>query len=303
MTTPLPMLPTDQFEPGLLSFRDVSEARQDRSYADTGFIIDELSDRAPWTLSLLYNDGAALSISLELMSFETLAGSKVTIFRRHKASGRIIPCQLAQGDRRFMDPQFRHKPWKEVVQCVVPPRFDPALTPSIMTVLNQQQMLQFASGVLRVIQLQLMNPVLFGWSSRAAAEGAAGRAILRSLAPRSASIAADATALSEQVFAQVGRFQVNRFQQFLEAARRLSLMKDVPPQVKADALEAIAGRLGLEVGGRSVALGGRILIVAKDARSALQIAADGSITFGRLRLGANATLEIINPTAIRALSL
>jgi hypothetical protein len=154
-------------------------------------------------------------------------------------------------------------------------------------------------GVLNVLKLQLMNPVLFGWAPAAEADSA-GSAALRLLSRRAAVAASgDAAALSARLFSEVSTLPVNRFLQFLEGARRLSLMA-VPPQVKADAIELLAQRLGLEVGGRAVVQGGRILIVAKDARTALQVATDGSVTFGRVKMSGG-VIDIVDPAPIRAL--
>lgn len=288
-------MPEDQFEPGIITFDSAQLAQVDRSYVDSGIILDQLSDKAPWFFSVLYEDGGAISIPLELMFFEGLKGPTATIYRRHKQSGRIIPCQVLQSDPRFNDPNNAKLSWIDVIQRVVPPRFDPSLTPTIITLLNQEQTIQLTLGFLKVIRLQLLNPVLFGWNPGAAAEGTA----LRSLG-RVTTISADAATLGERFAAEVSGLQGNALQKFLEAVRRLSLLRGVPQQVKADAVVEIAKRLGLEVGGQSAVSGGRILIAAKDARTALQVAADGSITFGRARIVGNA-IEIVNPTPIRPL--
>ena len=300
MANSIPAMPPGMFEEGLVSFPSVAEASRDPLYIDSGFILDELSDHAPWTLSLLYGDGGALSIPLEVMFFEPLKGAKITVFRRHKASGRIIPCQISLDDPSLRDSSLNKLPADEVMRRIVPPRFDPTLTPSITATLNLEQNIFLTLGFLKVIQLQLMNPVLFGWAPGAAADGASSAA-LRGLARRSAVVTVDATTLAARVGSEVSSLPVNRFQQFLEAARRISLA-GASPATKADAIEAVAQRLGLEVGGRSAMQGGRILIVAKDAKTALQIAADGSVSFGRV-VRNGAVLDIAEPVTIRALKL
>jgi hypothetical protein len=60
----------------------------------------------------------------------------------------------------------------------------------------------------------------------------------------------------------------------------------------------MAKRLGLEVGAQAAAKGGRILLIAKDGKTALQIAFEGTISFGRF---STKTLDIVNPVAIRPL--
>ena len=301
MANTIPAMIPGLFEEGLLSFPSVAEASRDPLYVDSGFILDQLSDHAPWTLSLLYGDGGGLSIPLELMSFESLKGPKLTVFRRHKASGRIIPCQILQDDPSLRDSSLNNLSAEEVMRRLVPPRFDPVLTPSIIATVNLEQNIFLTLGFLKVIQLQLLNPMLFGWSAAATADGA-GSIALRALARRGAVVTADGTTPAARVGSEVSSLPVNRFQQFLEAARRISLAGGVSPSAKADAIEAIAQKLGLEVGGRSAMQGGRILLVAKDARTALQVAADGTVSFGRVTINGG-VLDIVEPTAIRALKL
>jgi hypothetical protein len=88
------------------------------------------------------------------------------------------------------------------------------------------------------------------------------------------------------------------FQRYLEFARRLSAVAGLSAKAKADLLVSAAARLGLDVGGQALMKGGRILVIAKDGKTALQVAMDGTITFGRFN---TATLDIANPTVIRTL--
>lgn len=289
-------MPDSQFEPGMLSFTGLSDAQQDRMYVDRDILLDDLTGKAPWFYSILYRDGAAISIPLELMFYEEIKGATATVFRRHKLTGRIIPCQISMDDPKFKDKQNEKLSWQDVVTKVVPPRFDPVLTPNIINYLNQQQMISLSLGILQVINLQLYNPVLFGWA--AAAENATARTALSALARRVAS--EDAVKLGERLAAEVSGMEGNAFQRFLEAVRRLGLVRGVTAQVKADAVQVIAKQFELEVGGQSAASGGRILIAAKDARTMLQVANDGSIMFGRCRI-VGATLEIVDAVPIRPL--
>jgi hypothetical protein len=59
----------------------------------------------------------------------------------------------------------------------------------------------------------------------------------------------------------------------------------------------IAKELGLDVGGQSAAAG-KVIVAAKDGRTALQVAAHSSITFGRVRI-VGVRVEIVNPLPIR----
>ena len=298
MSNSVPVMIPGQFEEGLLPFPNVDMARRDPAYVDSGVIRDEMSQQAPWTFSLLYGDGGALSIPLELMWFESLTGPRITVFRRHKASGRVIPCQILQNDPILRDSSLATLPWQDVLLRAVPPRFDPLLSPWIIAELNLSQTIYMALGVLNVIKLQLANPVLFGWSPAATAESTASAALLRSIARRSVVATADATALTGRLFGEVSSLPATSLQKFLEGARRLSLISGVSPEMKADAIQLLAKRLGLEIGGQSVMEGGRIVIAAKDGRTALQIAIDGAITFGRTQFVAKG-IDILNPTTIR----
>jgi hypothetical protein len=297
MGTGTVVMPDRQFEPGLIPFNQIGDAQLDRMYVDTGIILDELTDHAPWFFSVLYNDGAAISIPLELMFYEGLKGATATLYRRHKRSGRIIPCQISQDDPGFKNPTDASMSWQDVLLRVVPPRFDPVLTPNIINFLNQEQMISLSLGILKVINLQLYNPVLFGWSASAVAESTAGKTVLSAIARRAA-ITVDATTLGERLATEVAGLDAKALQKFLEAVRRLGMTRGVPPQVKADAIEVIARELGLDVGGQSMGAGGKILVAAKDGRTALQVAADGSITFGKATI-VGLKLQIVNPIPIR----
>lgn len=188
-------MPDGQFDPGLLSYSRSVDAQSDQMYVDRDILLDELTDRAPWFFSILYNDGGAISIPLELMFYEPLKGPTATVFRRHKQTGRVIPCQISLDDPKFKDKRNDKLSWQDVVTRVVPPRFDPALTPTIINYLNQEQMISFSLGVLKVIKLQLYNPVLFGWG--ASAESAAAKTTLGALAKRV--VTQDAAALGERL--------------------------------------------------------------------------------------------------------
>src|SRR5918996_750085 len=98
-------------------------------------------------------------------------------------------------------------------------------------------------------------------------------------------------AMGERLSAIVSALPGTRFQHYLEFARRLSLIPRLTFQQKANLLQTFAPRFGLDVGGQARMPGGRILLVAKDGKTAFQIAADGRITFGRFNLQ---TLDVVN---------
>jgi hypothetical protein len=109
----------------------------------------------------------------------------------------------------------------------------------------------------------------------------------------------NAATVGKRLFDEVSGLAGTGLQRFLEFARRLSFVRGLSPDGKASLLLEYAARFGLDVGSRVAMPGGRILLIAKDARTALQIAADGTITFGRF---STKTLDIVNPVAIRPLA-
>lgn len=288
------------FEPGVVN---LSNAQADPLWVDRDIINYELSETEPWTFTVLYADGSVLTIPLTVMSFQPLTGASLTLLRRHRRTGRIVPFQVSQDDPRLReparDPNLRSRSSQEILTRAVPPRFDPRLTPTIMNALNEAQITFAATGILNVASLRLLSPLGLGWGPRAAASSPARVALRRlSLQRGAVAVGTNAAAVGERLFAEVSRLGGTGLQRFLEFARRLSMVPGLTPQAKAALLERFAARFGLDVGGQIAKEGGRILLLAKDGKTAFQIAADGSITFGRFNLQ---TLDIMNPTAIRPL--
>jgi hypothetical protein len=274
---------------------------QDARWVESGIFNYDLTTSVPYTFSLLYTDGAVLSIPLTLMFFEPLptASGTLLFMRRHRGSGKNIPFQISQTDPRLRDPSLKALPYQQALEKIAPPRFDTKLTPKIMAMVNELQAIYMVTGFLHVFEWQLLNPLIAGWAPAAVESDAVRLAFTRMALRRGAQVVAeDAVAVGERLLAEVGAVRGTGLQRFLELARRLSAVKGLNPQAKADLLMSMARRLGLDVGGQATVKGGRILLVAKDAKSALQIAADGTITFGRFSIE---TLDIVNPAAIRPL--
>jgi len=291
--------PIADFEPGMVQFPSLYAAQSDRAWVERDVLNYDLTTSPPYTFTVLYTDGAILSIPLTAMSFASIPANEasVLLFRRHKSTGRLIPFQTTQSDSRLRDPSVMSLPAGQGFARTVPPRFDPHLTPRLMAMVNEAQMIYMATGFLRVFELQLMNPVAFGWSAAAAPTTAARSALGRLALRRALSVAPDAAAVGERLLGEVSGLGGAGFQRYLEFARRLSAVARISPQAKADLLVSLAPRFGLEVGGQAVVTGGRILVVAKDARSAFQIALDGTIKFGEFN---KVTLDITRATTIRA---
>jgi hypothetical protein len=295
------MDPINDFEPGILSFPSLEAAQRETTWVENEVLNYDLSTNQPYTFTLLYLDGGVLGIPLTFMSFAPIATNTaaVMLFRRHKTSGRIVPFQTTQSDPRLRDPSLGRLPAGDAMIRAVPPRFDPRLTPTLMAWLNEAQMIYMATGFLRVMQLQLLNPLAWGWSAAAAPTNATRNALARlSLRRGTQVIVQDGAAVGERLLGEVAGLNGTGLQRYLEFARRLSATTGLSPQAKADLLMSVAPRLGLDVGGQAVVSGGRILLIAKDGKTAFQIDLDGTITFGRFN---TATLDIANATTIRPL--
>jgi hypothetical protein len=293
--------PATDFEPTNLAYKQLAAAQGDPKWVERDVLNYDLGTQAPYLFSVLYRDGGVLVIPLTVMFFEPLDRKQGTVlmFRRHKSTGRVVPFQISMADPRLRDPALASMPSDQAFARALIPRFDPVLTPSLVAMLNEAQAIYMATGFLKVFQLQLMNPLLMGWSAAATPTATARTALARLTVRRAAqTMAADAAGVGERIFGEVAGANGNSFQRFLELARRLSNTPGLSPQAKADLLAKLAPRLGIDIGSNAAMQGGRILMIAKDGRTALQIALDGTISFGRFNL---ATLDIVNAVPIRPL--
>lgn len=157
------------FEPGILPAQD---ARRDPAWVEFEIARDHLSDTAPWTYTLTYTDGATLVIPLEQVFNERLPGATITVFRRHKASRRIVPCVLSQDDQRLKALSSVPVGDFGAVADLAVPRFDTTTAPRIVSLLNAAQMIWAAIGMLKVMQLQTMNPLMGGGMASGSRAGA-----------------------------------------------------------------------------------------------------------------------------------
>lgn len=146
----------------------------------------ELSEEAPWTFSLYYGDGSRLVIPLSHIWFGPPERPVATLFRRHKETGRLVPFALPMELPSAEERGARSPPHHEVVLRKAVPRFDPKLTPQITQALNEAQIVFAATGTLKVLQLQTMNPVLLGAPAAAPAPAATVRRSTTALIERGA---------------------------------------------------------------------------------------------------------------------
>ncbi len=173
------------FEPGILPARD---PHRNPAWVEFEIARDHLSDNAPWTYTLTYTDGATLVIPLEQVFNERPPGATITMFRRHRASRRIVPCVLSQDDQRLKALGSMPAGDFGAVADLAVPRFDTSTAPRIVSMLNAAQMIWAALGMLKVMQLQTMNPLMGGGmaSGPSAGVGAAARGVGIGAAARAA---------------------------------------------------------------------------------------------------------------------
>jgi hypothetical protein len=145
----------DAFEPGMASVPAVT-AKTDRLWVENEIASTDLSRQAPWTFTITYTDASRLTIPLSQFAGQPQT-NPVTIYRRHRATQRIVPFVA-----NSLDPAFRSAGSIEAAANIAQPRFDTSTTPRLCALLNQAQMIFMAIGILEVLQLQLANPVVAG---------------------------------------------------------------------------------------------------------------------------------------------
>ncbi|HEY8207092.1 MAG TPA: RNase A-like domain-containing protein [Myxococcaceae bacterium] len=149
-----------EFEPGIAKgIGSLEAARADLRWVERDVRGYELSDAAPWTFSLYYGDGSRLVIPLSRIWFGESSGPSAMCFRRHKATGRLVPFVVSLGER---DPALAALPHEEAVVRLGIPRFDTRLTPLVTRELNETQIIFAAEGIFTALKWQAMNPVLVG---------------------------------------------------------------------------------------------------------------------------------------------
>jgi hypothetical protein len=165
------ILDQSEFELSSLAAQRIEEAQADLAFVDNEIVDSILGTEPPFTFTLLYRDGQRLDIPLSNVFSERLSGATITTMRKHAASGRIVPFQASQGDPSLRDPSLSGLAPEEAFSRVLKPRFDPALTPNIVTLVNMAQSIFLAKGLLKLIFWRLGPPLARG------AAASAGKAV------------------------------------------------------------------------------------------------------------------------------
>ena len=273
------------FEPGTApEAMSLDRARRDPLWVERDIANFAVSDHEPWTFTVLYQDRRSLEIPLTRMSFKALDGATITFFRRHRRTGRLIPFQIDQLDPGLLAPSAVGG--ADTLFSRVPARFDPRLTPLLIDYLNQAQMLVMGTGMLKVLELQLMNPLVGGGSIAAEGAAAAGTRLGRlaragrGAAAKSAMV--DAEKVAAELFARTAEIAS-------PGARMLRfgalLSKTVGPTAaeKVEIMIQFFRKIGFAVGKQGVIdEGASLLMHSEDGRYAFRfIKETGKIIYGK----------------------
>jgi hypothetical protein len=147
--------PLTDFEPGQILV-PLATAKTDARWVESDIVDGRANISEQWktqALTLIYRDGATLDIPLApvpLMFLKALpeADALTPFFRRHKKSGRLVPFQITTAQFAQIAPA--NVPIGVALDAI-PPRFDPFLTPLLLTwrdLVNSRQL---------AVQLQVLT--------------------------------------------------------------------------------------------------------------------------------------------------
>jgi hypothetical protein len=137
-----------ELEPGI-AFYDVSEASLRPQWVAMEVVGLE-TDKSGQTIS--YATGHPLRISRRVMQFDELTSVRNIVVRRHKKTGRLIPCVIFEASHEvYADlPDIDTVSLKDRALLAIP-RFDPMLTPALTDILSHENALLKVAGGLTTI--------------------------------------------------------------------------------------------------------------------------------------------------------
>lgn len=283
----------------------MAEARADSHWVETDIVDYAVSTAAPFIFTLLYADGSMLEIPLEKMSFQGVGAASLTTFRRHRSSGRLIPCRIAQAALRNVPPAIARQTTAATMHTLIPARFDPDVTPLIIAYLNEAQAMQLSMALLGLAAMWAGSGpsrrppagVVTGTATRltaassgrlmamrAAARAAAGRVTGRAVA---AGVAGRIAQVADELIAATATIQANG-PRFIRAAALLSGRVGLSALEKAQVILEFARRIGFGFSRRGLVDAGELfLLESEDAIYAFRIMKDsGQIWYGRFNIEA-----------------
>src|ERR1700730_4583263 len=160
------LLDPSEFELSSFGAQRIEEVQADPAFVDNEISDSILGTEAPFPFTLLYRKGQRLDIPLSNVFSERLS-SAITTMRKHISTGRIVPFQASQDDPALRDPSLSGLPSEEAFSRILKPRFDPTLTPNIVSLVNQAQSIFLAKGLLKIILWRLGPPLAKGAAATA----------------------------------------------------------------------------------------------------------------------------------------
>lgn len=149
----------------------LADAVQDPLWVESGIHNYFIPDLKTPEMIIIYTDGNILRIPLKYVTSDTLgSGGTVTMFRRQKFSGRLVPFAISQTDLFSAAEGKKGGSGARLMHELVPPRFDPTLTPLIVHYVDAELARLAVLGFLNVAKLHVGGALVKG-AIRAGAAG------------------------------------------------------------------------------------------------------------------------------------
>ena len=172
----LAVSPTSQslseFDP-ISSITSIEEAQADPLWVEKGIFNYFMESLKSPEIILIYEDGNIIRIPIKFVKGNPLGADsgRVIMFRRHQMTGRLVPFAISQADLKKAVPTKAEHEYTQVLEEIVPPRFDPSLTPMIPRIVNEELWRLAAIEMLKVARLQVGGALLRGAIRAGAASG------------------------------------------------------------------------------------------------------------------------------------
>lgn len=133
----------------------LDEAQADPLWVENGIVNYFMESLTSPEMILAYEDGNILRIPIKFVHFTALgSGGTITMYRRHLTTGRMVPFSISQAEMSKAAPPEGGRSGSQVLGEIVPPRFDPTLTPRIPAMVDAELMRHTGIGILKVTELQ-----------------------------------------------------------------------------------------------------------------------------------------------------
>jgi hypothetical protein len=257
-----------------------------------------ITDKAPYTFTAVYADGSQLVIPMDKMFSQTLLGSTLTLFRRHKKTGRLVPFQVSFDTLKALTPAATAVGLKiEDIPKLVPARFDPKLTPWIDYYLEQAQLMYAMMGISNVLLLMAGSGVPartplgggVGIASKSLAKRTAVRQAAAMIAGKSggtkvviATAGTSVVKVADELLAATASITHNGAR-FIKAAATLSAKSGLTVLEKVKVIQEFAKKIGFGFGKQGLLdEGAHLVLYSEDSFYAFRFIKDsGRISYGK----------------------